>query len=1383
MLVLAILFCVKLVKLKDFMGTGKNLKFELSELSFDDVFTVAEIQGWQDIFSEANEIASLITYPNGTPITSFSSSFCRLCSDFIRKSDVGARRCIKSDALIGKYNPNGPNVRKCLAAGLWDAGVNITVGGVHLANWLIGQVREEHIDSLKVLEYANEIGANPDEFLKAYQEVPVMSETKFRKIAEMLFVFVNAISEKASKNIQLKIESEKREKAVLQEVAKEQELIKANNEIKIISENLPNIIWKTDINPDGNFENTYISEIADEVLGLPLGTINNSFEKYFSYVVPEYLPKIMETIGLALKIPGQSISFSYQVIKENKELAWFESTGRGSEFENKAQFFGITVDVTKQKIIEDRLKENENLLKQAQRVARMGSYSLNVLTGEWTSSSTLDMIFGIESGYKKNVASWFQIVHPDDREMMQEYFQDNVLNKHNNFNKEYRIKQIDSGKEVWVHGMGELEFDTLGKPLRVIGTIQNISERKQFDALLLKSEERYRTLLSNLPVGVCRSTINGEVISANQAMAEMYGYSSVQELMAVPAADYYIELNSREIMLSELRENGYLLDYKTQENKKDGSLIWVSANYKLIYNEKGEETYIDEVLMDITQRVQSENELIEAKAKAEKSRERFELAMQVTLDGPWDRNLISNEIYFSPRWKEILGYKPEELPDDFSVWKQLTKPEDAEKAMEMLNRHIAGEVDKYEIEFQMQHKDGHWVDILSRAIAHFDENGEAVRVVGTHIDISERKKAEKQLKENEERFRKLTEHLPSGIAIYRPVDGGNDFQFIDVNKRAELITNASRDELVGYTLLEKFPNMAESPIYKALQKVNLSGEDEFIPSFYYKDPTREGWRENYIYKLESGEIVAIFRDTTDLKKAENSLKKQNTKLKQAKLQAEQNEARFKALHDASFGGIAIHNKGKILDCNQGLSNITGYSHNELIGMDGLLLVTEDSREMVSKNILEGYEKPYEVRGVRKNGEEFPVRLEGRTIPFKGENVRVVEFRDITELKKTEQELVVAKEKAEESDRLKSAFLANMSHEIRTPMNGILGFTSLLQEPDLSGEEQQTYIDIIQKSGDRMLNTVNDIIEISKIETGQVHLVFKDVNVNAELRDLYQFFKPETEKKGMQLFLEIELKETEALIKTDELKLTSILTNLIKNAIKYSNAGSIVVSCKKQNGYLEISVKDTGIGIPANRLKAVFDRFVQADIADRHVHEGSGLGLAITKSYVEMLGGSIWLESVEGKGSTFTFTIEYSPLAPVEKTVEVEHPKSEMKDLKRKYILVAEDDDISFMLLENILSNETCKLIQAKNGKEAVDIFKNTPEIDLILMDIKMPEMDGIEATVLIREFNKTVPIIAQTAYALEGDKEKALEAGCNNYIPKPIEKTKLIDLINRYLCD
>lgn len=378
---------------------------------------------------------------------------------------------------------------------------------------------------------------------------------------------------------------------------------------------------------------------------------------------------------------------------------------------------------------------------------------------------------------------------------------------------------------------------------------------------------------------------------------------------------------------------------------------------------------------------------------------------------------------------------------------------------------------------------------------------------------------------------------------------------------------------------------------------------------------------------------------------------------------------------------------------------------------------------------------------------------------------------------------VATEKAKESERLKSAFLANMSHEIRTPMNGILGFAELLKEPNLRNDKQQSYVDIIVKSGARMLNIINDIVDISKIESGQMIIHNTDLNVNKILDDLYDFFKEEAKGKTIKLSLIKAVPENRAELNTDSDKFYAILSNLLKNAIKYTNSGSIEFgyNLDASNTELEFYIKDSGIGIPQDRQQKIFERFIQADIEDKMALQGAGLGLSISKSYVEMLGGRIWVESEFGKGSTFFFTLPFQNNTDEENIAAVGKNTAlpENQEINAK-LLIVEDDDISSQFLVIALQPFVAEIINANTGKKAIELMRNNPDIDLILMDIQMPEMNGYEATRQIRTFNKDIVIIAQTAFAQFGDKEKAIKAGCNDYISKPIKKDELLALIQKY---
>lgn len=388
--------------------------------------------------------------------------------------------------------------------------------------------------------------------------------------------------------------------------------------------------------------------------------------------------------------------------------------------------------------------------------------------------------------------------------------------------------------------------------------------------------------------------------------------------------------------------------------------------------------------------------------------------------------------------------------------------------------------------------------------------------------------------------------------------------------------------------------------------------------------------------------------------------------------------------------------------------------------------------------------------------------------------------NVQERLRKEQALISAKEKAEESDRLKSAFLANMSHEIRTPMNGIIGFLDLLREPDLSEENKTVYIDIVTKSGYRLLDTINDIIEVSRIETGQVQVNSSDVNLSELMAFFHGFFRQQADQKGLKLTVTSRLPKGVTTVSTDRNKLESILTNLIKNAVKFTHSGSVEFGCRLEGDKIIFEVKDTGTGIDPEKTGVIFDRFVQADISNTRPHEGSGLGLSIAKAYVELLKGEIWVESEPGKGSTFSFSIPAGKPDTDGVSLAMVNEK-QVKKKPERLILIAEDDYSSYLFLERLMSDFNVRVMHTSNGIDTLAAARENSDISLILMDIKMPGLSGLETTREIRKFNTSVPIIAQTAYALAGDSEMAIDAGCNDYISKPIAKDDLNKLIRKYL--
>jgi PAS domain S-box-containing protein len=502
---------------------------------------------------------------------------------------------------------------------------------------------------------------------------------------------------------------------------------------------------------------------------------------------------------------------------------------------------------------------------------------------------------------------------------------------------------------------------------------------------------------------------------------------------------------------------------------------------------------------------------------------------------------------------------------------------------------------------------------------------------------------------------------------------------------------------------------------------------------------------------------------------------------------------FSQVNKSAFDAIIVaDNQMKIKYFNKAAEKLSGYTFNEIKDTPFYnVFVPHEMRDTFKSEIekfratggCEYTEKPFEAVAINKDNKPFNAEISVTTFTYEAGTGSAITIKDITARKKHEEELITAKQKAEESDKLKSAFLANMSHEIRTPMNAIIGFSDLLAKPGNFDKHKEKYLQIISSSGKSLLNLINDIIDISKIEAGQLKVKTQKIQLNPVMNEIFMSQNQinDMSNKPFELRMKQAVDSEDFTIETDVYRLKQILNNLIGNAMKFIDRGYIEFGYKFNTPeQLLFYVKDTGVGMPADKLELIFKRFGQIEQKDNKNQSGTGLGLTISKKLTELLGGEMWVESVEGEGSTFYFTLPYNP----ELNIADEYGASAnggTGTLEGKKILVAEDEDMNIIYMEEVLSDTKAEVLWAKNGEEAVKIAKENPNIDLILMDIKMPVMDGYTATKKIREFNKDVIIIAQTAYALTGEKEKTIAAGCNYYITKPIEIKILMNTLSGFL--
>jgi PAS domain S-box-containing protein len=520
-------------------------------------------------------------------------------------------------------------------------------------------------------------------------------------------------------------------------------------------------------------------------------------------------------------------------------------------------------------------------------------------------------------------------------------------------------------------------------------------------------------------------------------------------------------------------------------------------------------------------------------------------------------------------------------------------------------------------------------------------------------------------------------------------------------------------------------------------------------------------------------------------KVRNVLKEESKRLKAEKTLKE-SEEKFRLLFEdhTAVKLILDPETAKIIDANKSASEFYGWSQEELKSMYLYDINTASAEEIKAnmRKVLQKKKTHFEFRHKLKDQSIRDVEVFTSKITFRDKELLHSIIHDITERKRVEKELIEAKEHAEESDRLKTAFLQNLSHEIRTPMNAIMGFSSLLADNYNNREKLENYAEIINNRCNDLLSIINDILDISKIESGQLPVTTVECSLPQLFEELTEFFKENQKrikKQHISFSLQAKCNPSDSVVMTDKVKLRQIFINLIGNAFKYTDSGRIEGGCKYEGSQLVFFVSDTGIGIPVDKQQLIFERFVQLHHDKNISYGGTGLGLSIVKGLVGILGGKIRVQSEPGKGTTFyfSFPIVRGTSVNAEDVTGVRLPEYHFQN---KTILVVEDDPYNAAYIHEVLTETGLKIIHTELGREAVKIAKlQSP--DLILLDIRLPDMNGLDVMRQMKQQNPVIKIIAQTAYAGMDDKQKAYDAGCNDYVSKPLNREVLLSMINKHL--
>ena len=800
----------------------------------------------------------------------------------------------------------------------------------------------------------------------------------------------------------------------------------------------------------------------------------------------------------------------------------------------------------------------------------------------------------------------------------------------------------------------------------------------------------------------------------------------------------------------------FLFELKMKTKHGEWRWMLLKGNIKEA-NKDGSAKRIMGIFVDIHERKEIKNQLAHYT-------DCLEEAEKIAHVGHWEFNYKDKKVSWSQEVFDILQMpSTSKISDHQRLIMRFVHPDDKKQARKKFITSIRKQ-SNFDCTYRVLLKDSSIKYISQRGHHVFNEKGRVIRSFGTIQDITASSHANQALTNSENRYRTLFENVYQGILI------------IEQKTKKIKLANKVFCDLAGYTQKEilncHLEDLHPREGFKYDSLLPKAKKKTFIDNVecLRKDGSifhAEIYASSIVLDKQDC-IIAIFRDLTET------------------YQIEYDRYMLNAAVENSDVEILINTPDGAIDyCSPALCHRLGYSSEEMKKMHIWdIESTIQKEEMNTRYQILKKIKSKKKEGVQiaKDGTKFEVNYVVDYVKIGNRELICGNIQDMTEIKKREAILENARKKAEESDRLKSVFMANISHEIRTPMNGILGFADLLQRDDLSFEKCQQYAKIISGCGNNLMQLLNDILDISKIEAGEVELKKEDFCVNKVIEELYNVYEPQCTMNGKELSLQMHksLRDDEAIIYSDKRYLNQILVNLMDNALKFTKQGEILIGYNAKRNGIEFFVKDSGEGIAPELLDKIFEPFRQGEEVLARKHHGTGLGLTIAKNYAELLGGYMWTESEPKKGAIFYLTLPYSENAKIPKNPPV-LPAETNYQWKDKTFLIVEDNHISFMLLENLLENTGVKILRAETAQQSVDITDKNKDFDLVLMDVRLPDFTGWEAAKIIKKTNPDLPIIAQTANANSEDKIKTFQAGCEAYLTKPIIKKEFYDTIKKCL--